>query len=73
MVKHLFPQHPIANYKRIDVPHNTPFTPEELRAAARKLKPGKSGGPDGIPPEVVKAAVEVAPHQSRGTSQEDGR
>lgn len=62
VVKHLFPDHPKAKYKWIEAPSLSPFTTEELRRAARKLKTGKSGGPDGIPPEVVKAAVETRPH-----------
>lgn len=61
VVKHLFPQHPKPTYRRIVTPRIDLFTHAELRAAARRLKPGKSGGPDGIPPEVVKEAVDVAP------------
>jgi hypothetical protein len=37
-----------------------PFTVDELRTAATKLRPGKAPGPDGIPPEVIRLMVEVA-------------
>lgn len=70
MVKHLFPDQPKANYKKINVPNLSPFTLEELWRAVRKLKPGKSGGPDGIPPEVVKAAVEIEPRLILGLMNE---
>lgn len=36
------------------------FSPTELAEAAAKLKAGKSPGPDGLSPEVVKLACEVA-------------
>ena len=38
-----------------------PFSLRELQRAAAKLKPGKAGGPDGIPPEVIRAAVVARP------------
>lgn len=37
------------------------FTVAELREASKRMKAGKSPGPDGIPVEVVKATVEVIP------------
>jgi hypothetical protein len=37
------------------------FTAEELQAAAKRLRPKKAPGPDGIPPEVVKNLVEEVP------------
>lgn len=33
------------------------FTEAEVRAAAQRMKPGRAGGPDGIPPEIVKLAA----------------
>ncbi|KAH0818472.1 hypothetical protein GEV33_004319 [Tenebrio molitor] len=41
----------------------TPFTVEELKAAAERLRTGKAPGPDGVPPEVVKLAVTTAPEE----------
>jgi hypothetical protein len=37
------------------------FTAEELQAAAKRLRPKKAPGPDGISPEVVKNLVEEVP------------
>jgi hypothetical protein len=37
------------------------FTVEELQAAAKRLRPKKAPGPDGIPPEVVKNLVDEVP------------
>lgn len=34
-----------------------PFTYAEVRRAAKRIKSGKAGGPDGIPPEGIKTAV----------------
>jgi hypothetical protein len=49
----------VGKLKRIEnVEH---FTEEELQTAAQKLRSGKAPGPDGIPPEAVKAAVKAVP------------
>ncbi|KAG5894688.1 hypothetical protein JTB14_034736 [Gonioctena quinquepunctata] len=37
------------------------FTLEEMLTAAKSLKSGKAPGPDGIPPEAMKVAMETAP------------
>jgi hypothetical protein len=37
------------------------FTVEELQAAAKRLRPKKAPGPDGISPEVVKNLVDEVP------------
>lgn len=38
-----------------------PLTEDELRTAAAKLKPGKAGGPDGVPPEATKLLAQSRP------------
>lgn len=42
-------------------PTGEPFSMDELRTAARKIRVGRAAGPDRIAPEVVREAVEVAP------------
>jgi hypothetical protein len=49
----------VGKLKRIE--NVEPFTEEELQTAAQKLRSGKAPGPDGIPPEAVKAAVKAVP------------
>ena len=53
----LFPTRPSPRYEEFTDTQHTPFTRMEITRAAAKLKAGKSGGPDGVPPEMVKAAV----------------
>ncbi|KAH0814569.1 hypothetical protein GEV33_008222 [Tenebrio molitor] len=60
-VAKLFPIRPIAEWPRVEIGAVEPFTTDELRAAALKLRPGKAPGPDGIPPEVIRLLVEVVP------------
>jgi hypothetical protein len=49
----------VGKLKRIE--NVEPFTEEELQTAAQKLRSRKAPGPDGIPPEAVKAAVKPVP------------
>lgn len=44
----------------------TPFTREELNAAAKRLTGDKAPGPDGIPNEVLRIAVEACPEALLG-------
>jgi Reverse transcriptase (RNA-dependent DNA polymerase). len=39
-----------------------PFTVDEVKFAAGNLKPGKSPGPDGVPAEAIKLAVDLIPN-----------
>lgn len=58
----LFPEH--AEFPREDYQSDPPtenITLGELIAAAERLKPGKSSGPDGIPPEAVKLMCGLHP------------
>ncbi|CAH2005808.1 unnamed protein product [Acanthoscelides obtectus] len=43
-----------------------PFTLEEIQEAALEIKIGKAPGPDGIPPEALKIALEVLPETILG-------
>ncbi|XDV29127.1 hypothetical protein PO909_032280 [Leuciscus waleckii] len=44
-----------------EVPNRAYFSMEEVRAELRRLRPGKSAGPDGIPPRLLKdCAAELA-------------
>lgn len=54
----LFPTTPIVHWP-IEAPSEIPepFTEEETRNAAKRLNPGKSPGPDGIPAELVKILI----------------
>jgi hypothetical protein len=60
-VAKLFPIRPIAEWPRVEIGAVEPFTTDELRTAALKLRPGKAPGPDGIPPEVIRLLAEVVP------------
>ena len=42
-----------------------PFSPQELKAAASRLTPGKSPGLDGIPNEVVRLIAKNNPQMLR--------
>ncbi|KAJ8944749.1 hypothetical protein NQ318_011655 [Aromia moschata] len=58
----LFPRQVICdwNYEPIN-PQDIPlFTEEEIRNVANNLKTKRAPGPDCVPPELVKAAVEIA-------------
>lgn len=59
-IKKLFPQKQKVTWN-IPVTRNIePFTVNELKTAASKLRGKKAPGPDGVPSEVIKLAVEVA-------------
>lgn len=59
VLRHLFPVHRPVAYPQTTASPIIPFTEEEVKRAARCLKSGKSGGPDGIPVEAAKMAVKV--------------
>lgn len=63
IVNGLFPTHPIRDEEDN---HNSScdvllFTEQELSLAIAGLKSGKAPGPDGIPVEILKVAVDVCP------------
>ena len=53
----LLPTRPSPKYEEFVDTRYTPFNRMEIARAAGRLKSGKSGGPDGVPPEMIKAAV----------------
>lgn len=57
----MFPRHASCLRPTLDSTPVTPFTLNELEDAAELLKPNKAPGPDAIPPEIVKIAVQTAP------------
>lgn len=61
VVETLFPNHPAVRYEEIAATEIPLFTEGELEEARKKMKPKKSPGPDGIPPEAVKLAAEIDP------------
>lgn len=62
VLRKLFPSHPpIAFITHSQDTSPTPFTIEELKRAAMKLKTGKSPGPDGIPAEMIKLLADDNP------------
>lgn len=63
VVGKLFPSHPPLQREEIVAPEVPLFTGEEVRAASARMKMRKSPGPDGVPPEVVRLAVEVGETQ----------
>lgn len=61
--KKLFPSHPRVKWTCTGrAGESTPFTPEELREAAKRIRTGKAPGPDGLSGEMVKALIEIAPN-----------
>lgn len=62
IVSELFPMHPrIAMTGRSSRAHAPPITLQELEAARKRLRLGKAPGPDGVPNEVLKAALKTHP------------
>nr|CAI5839715.1 unnamed protein product [Callosobruchus analis] len=61
IVKELFPLREDEWEKSEIVSQTNDFTYEELTLAGDRIKPGKSPGPDGIPPEVAKMITKEAP------------
>lgn len=57
----LFPSHPPVIFQATSSEGHTDISPQEVIAAAKKLKTGKSPGLDGTPAEVVKLAALLAP------------
>lgn len=58
IVDTLFPTHPLRSIRQFGNNFDIPlFTIEELEIASQSMKSGKASGPDGIPPEVIKAVV----------------
>nr|BAK38647.1 unnamed protein product [Tribolium castaneum] len=59
-VQKLFSVRPEIRWAIPEVETPRAFTTEELRTATQRLRSGKAAGPDGIPAEVVRLAVEVS-------------
>lgn len=62
VVSDLFPVHAPVMYEQFTNVSVEPFNRCELMLAAGKIKPGKSGGPDGIPPDVIKIMAAEYPN-----------
>ena len=62
IVDELFPTHaPREPDEEIEIVEIPKISEAELKLAADSLKSGKSPGPDGIPAEALKAAVQTCP------------
>lgn len=61
IVAALFPTHEPVRYEVFADQPCAPFGRDELISAASKIKPGKSGGPDGVPPDVIKLLASEYP------------
>lgn len=63
VAEELFPKHQTKIWPKIAVKQeDIPIcTREEIVVAGRRIKTGKAAGPDGIPPEVIKAIAEQRP------------
>lgn len=61
----LFPTNNVTKWNRLNVEgEETPlFSLEELTKASRRIKNKKAPGPDGVPPEVIKAVVNEYPQK----------
>lgn len=57
----LFPTHPPVDFKAQSSEDFQDFTEDEIVNAAKRLKSGKSPGPDGVPPEITRLAALLAP------------
>ena len=64
-IEKLFPQREEFNRPHLDLePERTPrVTTDEIVTAANRMKAGKASGPDGVPPEAVKALIKRWPKQ----------
>lgn len=69
IVRELFPTHEEMQRREYNEVAE-PFTLEELKEAAGRIKPKKAAGPDGIPPEVTKLAAELFPDETLGIMNE---
>jgi hypothetical protein len=65
-VSTLFPQAPVNKWRKMGGEDGPNFSAEELIEAARKIREGKAAGPDGVGPEIVKAASSAAPQAVLG-------
>jgi hypothetical protein len=65
-VSALFPQAPVNKWRKMGGEDGLNFSAEELIEAARKIRAGKAAGPDGVGPEIVKAASSAAPQAVLG-------
>lgn len=62
IVDTLFPSHPVGRAAHETANEEIPlFTEEELKVAVAALRNGKAPGPDGIPAEALKCALNVSP------------
>jgi hypothetical protein len=66
VVEQLFPVHPETPPEELAAWDLQPFTREEVQEAANRMKPGRSGGPDGTPPEAIIMAARMFPQQVTG-------
>ena len=57
----LFPRHDDLTYNGYNVDYIEQLTEQELLTAAKKLKTGKSPGPDGIPAEAIQTVAMANP------------
>lgn len=61
IVKKLFPEHPPVSFTESSSEGITAFEVWEIQYAAKKLRKGKSTGPDGIPAEVIQIIAKNCP------------
>lgn len=62
VVRKLFPRQEPPTYADAEMPEDyPPVTLSEIIVAGARLKAGKAGGPDGVPPEVVKYLLKEHP------------
>lgn len=66
VLEHLFPARQDV-WEINETADGTPFSLEEIQKVGEDVKTGKASGLDGIPPEVVKEAIKVAPNFIRET------
>lgn len=66
IIKGLFPKGEPVEPKEIAVADFKRFSPDEVKWAVKQLSTKKSPGPDGVPMEVVKVAVDCAPFLMAG-------
>lgn len=60
-VRKMFPNRPLTTWARNPPGTISPFTLEELEAAAKRVKCGKAAGPDGLSGEMVSITLRTQP------------